>query len=496
MSLGDAGIEQDIDNSIATVTSTVSTTKGRKAAAAKKGGRGKKKAAAESESEQLENATAMDESLMPSQITFQDAQEEIVKEPSPEPAKKTTKGKGRGKKAAASQEEHKVEEFEPKPTPKSKRGKKRMSDGVEKVEVPVSEVEVQPDEEAAPVKGRKGKATKGKKAKVVAEELVEESISTEPVQPEPAATEETAKPKRGRKAKATKAAKAPTPEPEPEPVADVEMEESANFVVHGEDESEPNFVVHDESEPNVVVIEESEPNVVVHEESEANYVVHEVPEIDAGNSTPKIEEFEPSPTPQKAAASLAPPSPRPATASAASTPGSVRSHNSSNAENHVPSSIPPPSRKATAILAPISLSPPPAMNHAAPLTSPARTTRVPLAAQTPNRSPTRMSPHKLGTLKAAQPWTATDIETVFFPSAELGGGQENTSGAGVAQKLAELGGQLSSPEKRMTVEEWVRFQALKGEERLREECERMVWLFEREGTRALGVLGGIESSVG
>ena len=62
----------------------------------------------------------------------------------------------------------------------------------------------------------------------------------------------------------------------------------------------------------------------------------------------------------------------------------------------------------------------------------------------------------------------------------------------MARKLAELGGQLSSPERRMTVEEWVRFQAARGEERLREECERMVWVVEREGTRALGVLGGLE----
>ena len=52
-------------------------------------------------------------------------------------------------------------------------------------------------------------------------------------------------------------------------------------------------------------------------------------------------------------------------------------------------------------------------------------------------------------------------------------------------------GALASPEKGMSVEEWVRFQAAKGEEELRRKCESMVGVFEREGLRALGVLEGI-----
>jgi hypothetical protein len=42
----------------------------------------------------------------------------------------------------------------------------------------------------------------------------------------------------------------------------------------------------------------------------------------------------------------------------------------------------------------------------------------------------------------------------------------------------------------MSVEEWVRFQALKAEEELRRKCEEMVGGFEREGMRALGCLQG------
>lgn len=53
-------------------------------------------------------------------------------------------------------------------------------------------------------------------------------------------------------------------------------------------------------------------------------------------------------------------------------------------------------------------------------------------------------------------------------------------------------GALTSPEKKMTVEEWINWNAGKAEERLRAESERVVGVFEKEGTRALRVLEGIE----
>jgi len=53
---------------------------------------------------------------------------------------------------------------------------------------------------------------------------------------------------------------------------------------------------------------------------------------------------------------------------------------------------------------------------------------------------------------------------------------------------------LTSPEKKMTVEEWISWNARKAEEELRAESERVVGIFEREGGRALRVLEGIDVS--
>ncbi|KAL5447058.1 hypothetical protein PMIN07_005160 [Paraphaeosphaeria minitans] len=47
---------------------------------------------------------------------------------------------------------------------------------------------------------------------------------------------------------------------------------------------------------------------------------------------------------------------------------------------------------------------------------------------------------------------------------------------------------LASPEKRMTIEEFVLHNAKRGEERLRRECERQIAAFEAEGRRALAAL--------
>jgi hypothetical protein len=78
-----------------------------------------------------------------------------------------------------------------------------------------------------------------------------------------------------------------------------------------------------------------------------------------------------------------------------------------------------------------------------------------------------------------------DVEMVFatsMPRAEKG--KENVFGA--------LGGDLTSPEKKMTVEEWINWNARKAEEELRAESERVVGVFEKEGGSALRVLEGIE----
>ncbi|PNS15317.1 hypothetical protein CAC42_5488 [Sphaceloma murrayae] len=514
MSLGDAAPTLEGDTSIGTVTSTTSTAKGRKkAAATKKGGKSKKKGAAEAIADATDMDTAMtniDETLAPSQSLLQSTQEPPV-EIKPEPAKKSARGKGKSKKTAPQSNDETEDQsqlqseliasaLEPevkKPATRAKRGKKRTSDGEEKPqedETPAAEGRVTPAEyvEEVPAKAKKVRATKAKRTQSTKEHTAEPESLAEPqnMEVDELAVEimvKETKPKRGRKPKVVKPVKEPTPEqPTPEPEIEPQLHEEDL----GDDKSD-NYIVHAGGE-------ESE-NYALDEESSANFIVHD--------QTPEPEEFEATPTPRKPSAAKDP-GPQPLQSVEAS-PQSVRSQQSSDAENHPPSSNPRASqnsrtsRSSARASARISMQaatiPPPAPSPpttgAAPAApafhlSPTKTTRVPLAAQTPNRSPSKRSPTKLGFLKTSTPWTATDIETIFFPA----DGQENANAnVGAEKKLARLVEQLSSPEKKMTVEQWIRFQAAKGEERLKEECERLVWLFEKEGTRAMGVLEGVKT---
>ncbi|KAK0663040.1 hypothetical protein QBC41DRAFT_284699 [Cercophora samala] len=102
-------------------------------------------------------------------------------------------------------------------------------------------------------------------------------------------------------------------------------------------------------------------------------------------------------------------------------------------------------------------------------------------------TPSRNSPSKratLGGLQSATPWQATDLEMVFSPSSNAN--KEN----GVSRLLSK-GRDLTSPEKGMTVEEWIYHNAELAEQMLKAECEHMVSTFEREGTRAMRVLEGL-----
>ena len=100
-----------------------------------------------------------------------------------------------------------------------------------------------------------------------------------------------------------------------------------------------------------------------------------------------------------------------------------------------------------------------------------------------------LSPSKIGGgLRSDIPWTSVDVEMAFAIHTP-GGEKENLDifgGMGV-----EKGG-LTSPEKKMTVEEWINWNAQKAEEGLKAESERVVGIFEREGGRALTVLESIE----
>jgi hypothetical protein len=111
---------------------------------------------------------------------------------------------------------------------------------------------------------------------------------------------------------------------------------------------------------------------------------------------------------------------------------------------------------------------------------PKRVLLAPVAA-----TPMRGSPSKrnvVAGLQSTTPWTAVDLDMIFSPAEE----KEN----GVA-KLLRKGSELTSPEKRMTVEEWIYHNAGLAEQKLKHECETMVSSFENEGSRALRVLEGL-----
>lgn len=142
---------------------------------------------------------------------------------------------------------------------------------------------------------------------------------------------------------------------------------------------------------------------------------------------------------------------------------------SSDAENRPPSSKPSAATKKTA-------------------TPGSSTRRVPLADTTPGM----LSPSKrniIAGLQSTAPWTTIDLDTVFMKSPSDENAPTDIFGAAIDKAK---NGELTSLEKKMTVEEWVKYNAEMAEEKLRRECERMVGLFEREGMRALVALEGVE----
>ncbi|KAF4844390.1 Protein bir1 [Colletotrichum siamense] len=108
--------------------------------------------------------------------------------------------------------------------------------------------------------------------------------------------------------------------------------------------------------------------------------------------------------------------------------------------------------------------------------------------QAPSSTPARPnSPTKrkvLASLQSTTPWNPVDIDLIF-------GSPEKSDKRNAVDRLLHKGMELTSPEKRMTVEEWIHFNANQAEERLRQECEAMVSKFENEGTKAMNVLEGL-----
>lgn len=88
-------------------------------------------------------------------------------------------------------------------------------------------------------------------------------------------------------------------------------------------------------------------------------------------------------------------------------------------------------------------------------------------------------------------WTPVDIGMFIAgsPAGELG--NDDPLAAFGSMVIESLNEPLPSPEKTMTIEQWIQHKAKQAEDRLRNQCERLVGKFESEGMRALRTLEGL-----
>ncbi|ERT03412.1 hypothetical protein HMPREF1624_01727 [Sporothrix schenckii ATCC 58251] len=153
-----------------------------------------------------------------------------------------------------------------------------------------------------------------------------------------------------------------------------------------------------------------------------------------------------------------------------------QSPQSSDAENQPPSSRPATtSAKGKRVaLAPIQM-PLPAANAVTPggVSTPVRT-----------GSPSKRANILGGGLRSAISWSAVDVDAIF--------GLNKENGDDILKSLLRKGTDLSTPEKGMTVEEFIFHNAGQAERLLKEECEAMVSIFEQQGSRAMHVLESLE----
>ncbi|KAJ4982917.1 AT hook domain-containing protein [Stagonosporopsis vannaccii] len=119
---------------------------------------------------------------------------------------------------------------------------------------------------------------------------------------------------------------------------------------------------------------------------------------------------------------------------------------------------------------------------------------------TPKKTPTKiMTPEKA---QKARDWNPIDIDAFFGSTEELqalindvviDAGLDAIVPAGAAAEdlqAAVLGG-LTKSEKEMSVEQWVLYNAKRGEEKLRQACEKQISAFEAEAMRARDTIGSL-----
>lgn len=98
-------------------------------------------------------------------------------------------------------------------------------------------------------------------------------------------------------------------------------------------------------------------------------------------------------------------------------------------------------------------------------------------------SPARRNMLGATPLEKTVPWSPIDLDKVFVSGIELEDRANNF--------FDPKEGKLSSPELKMTVEDWVYYRGKRAEKFLKEECEEMVNEFEKKGMQALRAVEGL-----
>lgn len=171
----------------------------------------------------------------------------------------------------------------------------------------------------------------------------------------------------------------------------------------------------------------------------------------------------------------------------------IHSPQSSDAENQPPSARPESKRPPPPVLPPRS---PTAKVTIAATTTTAK--KIPLASSTPNKKLSSPSKHdkgntnQIGSLTTSYPWEPVDVEMAFVNSATPDHNESEDVMRNIFGDAMDGLGRLDSPQKKMSVEEWIRWMAGKSEQAVRSEGERVVGVFEAEGARAMRCLEGLE----
>ncbi|KAK1244848.1 hypothetical protein MKX08_004477 [Trichoderma sp. CBMAI-0020] len=113
-----------------------------------------------------------------------------------------------------------------------------------------------------------------------------------------------------------------------------------------------------------------------------------------------------------------------------------------------------------------------------------RTILAPVATTPVHGSPSKRN--VMTGLRSTTEWASASLEAIFGSSHGTPGKENDMD------RFLKRGNELTSPERQMSVEEWIYFNASEAEKKLKYECESLVNRFEMEGTRAIKVLEGLE----